>query len=293
MRNMKMYQLTMVVGLGLLYACAPIYTCGDEIPTEPVMGGKRLKTVVAERDVICADLASSEESNVTLNEQVNNVTDKNVKLQEKYNELLNRTSSQTMELNEVLQSTNEKLNKREIQLMEREQTLNDMRRLLARKDSTTANLNNVLRSALFGFTSDELSIEIKDGKVYVSMSDNLLFKSGSADVESKGKDAIKVLAEVLSKNKDIDILVEGHTDNVPIKTTVFKDNWDLSVGRATSIVRLLTSTYKIQSKRITASGRGEFVPKESNDTEAGRAKNRRTEIILSPKLDEIMKIINR
>ncbi len=289
---MKLVKLSLVLGMGLLVGCAPIYKCGDEIPVEPVMGGKRLKAVVAERDEICKNLATSESSNIKLKEQINTVTDKNVKLQEKYNELLNRTSSQTMELNQVLQSTNEKLNQREMELMERERTLDEMRRLLARKDSITANLNNILRSALFGFTSDELSIDIKDGKVYVSMSDKLLFKSGSADVESKGKDAIKVLAEVLSKNNDIDILVEGHTDNVPIKTAVFKDNWDLSVGRATSIVRLLTSTYKIHPKRITASGRGEFYPKESNDTEAGRAKNRRTEIILSPKLDEIMKIIN-
>jgi chemotaxis protein MotB len=123
------------------------------------------------------------------------------------------------------------------------------------------------------------------------MSDKLLFKSGSATVEAKGKDALKVLADVLDKNQDIDILIEGHTDNVPIKTSVYKDNWDLSVARATSIIRILSTEYSIAPTRLTASGRGEFFPKDNNKTEAGRARNRRTEIILSPKLEEIMQLL--
>jgi chemotaxis protein MotB len=118
-----------------------------------------------------------------------------------------------------------------------------------------------------------------------------LFKSGSAAVEVKGKEALKVLAEVLDKNPDIDILVEGHTDNVPIRTSVYKDNWDLSVARATSIVRILTDEYKIEPTRLTASGKGEFSPRASNAASEGRANNRRTEIILSPKLDEIMQLL--
>jgi chemotaxis protein MotB len=123
------------------------------------------------------------------------------------------------------------------------------------------------------------------------MSDKLLFKSGSAAVEAKGKDALKVLSEVLNKNADIDILVEGHTDNVPINTQVYKDNWDLSVSRATSIVRILTEDYKIKPTRLTASGKGEYFPKSDNSTSEGRARNRRTEIILSPKLEEIMQLL--
>jgi len=134
-------------------------------------------------------------------------------------------------------------------------------------------------------------VEVKNGKVYVSMSDKLLFKSGSAAVEAKGKEAIKVLAGVLDKNRDIDILIEGHTDNVPIKTAVYRDNWDLSVARATSIVRILTDEYKIEPTRLTASGKGEFSPRASNETSGSRALNRRTEIILSPKLDEIMQLL--
>ena len=104
-------------------------------------------------------------------------------------------------------------------------------------------------------------------------------------------DAIKVLADVLNKNKDIDILVEGHTDSNPIKTALYSDNWDLSVARAISIVRILTDEYKIGPTRLTASGKGEFSPRATNSTPEGRASNRRTEIILSPKLDEIMKLL--
>ena len=124
------------------------------------------------------------------------------------------------------------------------------------------------------------------------MSDKPLFKSGSSTIEAKGVDALKVLADVLNKNNDIDILVEGHTDSIPIKTALFKDNWDLSVIRATSIVRILSEDYKVSATRVTASGKGEFFPKATNSTPEGRAKNRRTEIVLSPKLDEIMNLLN-
>jgi chemotaxis protein MotB len=199
--------------------------------------------------------------------------------------------SQTARLNKALKEKSDELDAKEKMLSEREAAINEMKDVIAKQDSITARLNSVLRSALLGFNSDELSVEIKNGKVYVSMSDKLLFKSGSAAVEKKGTEALKLLAEVLEKNPDIDILVEGHTDNVPIKTAVYKDNWDLSVARATSIVRILSVDYKIAPARMTASGKGEYFPKASNDTSEGRAINRRTEIILSPKLDEIMQLL--
>ena len=125
------------------------------------------------------------------------------------------------------------------------------------------------------------------------MSDKLLFKSGSAEVEEKGLDALKKLAEVLNNNKDVGVMIEGHTDNIPIKTAQFKDNWDLSVARATNIVRMLDEVHQVDAKNLTAAGRGEYMPKASNETAEGRAKNRRTEIILSPKLDELYKLINK
>jgi chemotaxis protein MotB len=145
---------------------------------------------------------------------------------------------------------------------------------------------------LVGFKSDELSVELKNGKVYVSLAEKLLFKSGSAMVDPKGKEALGKLAAVQEKNPDIDVMIEGHTDNVPLIPGKFDDNWDLSVSRATSIVRILTEDNNVEPKRVTAAGRSEFVPLVSNDTPEGKARNRRTEIILSPKLDELFQILN-
>jgi chemotaxis protein MotB len=284
----------------LLNSCATVYRCGDQRPPkQPITWGKRLKTVVNERDRLCIDLAAKEKENDGLKNNLTDQTNKNKELtdhysslQEKYKSLTNLSLSQTDKLSKALIAKSEELNAQEKILSERERTLDEMQKIIARQDSITQRLNSILRNALLGFKSDELSVEIKNGKVYVSMSDKLLFKSGSSAVEVKGKEALKLLGGVLEKNFDIDILVEGHTDNVPIKTSVYKDNWDLSVARATSIVRILVNDYKIAPTRMTASGKGEFFPKADNETTEGRAKNRRTEIILSPKLDELMKLLN-
>ena len=283
----------------VLNSCAAVYKCGDPKPAKQPAMGKRLKSVVNERDKLCTDLAAKEKENeglkknlADLTDQFNILTNKNDDLQKKYESLINMSLSQTDKLSKALKAKSDELDAKEKLLPEREKTLDEMNKVIARQDSITKSLNNILRNALLGFNSDELSVEIKNGKVYVSMSDKLLFKSGSSAVEAKGKEALKLLGGVLDKNVDIDILVEGHTDNVPIKTSVYKDNWDLSVARATSIVRILTTDYKIAPTRMTASGKGEFFPKADNETAEGRAKNRRTEIILSPKLDELMKLLN-
>jgi len=205
-------------------------------------------------------------------------------MNDKYTQLIQNSLSKTEQLNLAL-------NQKVAELEERERKLAEMRAMLRKQDSLTQALNAVIKKALLGFKSDEITIEMKEGKVYVSMTDKLLFRSGSAEVEDKGKDAIKTLADILNKNQDVSITIEGHTDNVPIKTAMFKDNWDLSVARATNIVRLLDETYKVNAKRLTSAGRGEYVPKASNETAEGRAKNRRTEIILTPKLDELYKIV--
>jgi len=289
-----------VVLVLLLSSCAAVYKCNDPKPAkQPGTWSKRLKAVVSERDMLCTDLAAKVKENGGLKDNLATETSKNrdlsaqyKDLQDKYNTLINQSLSQTDKLSKALAAKSEDLDAKEKLLSDREKTLDEMRKIITKQDSITNRLNSILRNALLGFNSDELSVEIKNGKVYVSMSDKLLFKSGSSAVEDKGKDALKLLADVLDKNTDIDILVEGHTDNVPIKTSVYKDNWDLSVARATSIVRILTNDYKIVPTRLTASGKGEFFPKADNETVEGRAKNRRTEIILSPKLDELMKLLN-
>jgi chemotaxis protein MotB len=152
-------------------------------------------------------------------------------------------------------------------------------------------LKNSMADALMNYKTDELNINIVDGKVYVSLEEKLLFKSGSDIVDPKGKEALKTLAKVLNATKDINVMIEGHTDNVPIKTNKFEDNWDLSTARATAIVRILTVDDGFDSNRIIASGRGKFHPVKTNETEIGRASNRRTEIILSPDMKELYKLL--
>lgn len=271
--NKSMLVGTFAIGLLAVTSCAPIYKCGDPIPQKQ-KGCKRLQAVVTERDSLCFSLADQHR----VNEQL---TSDNKKLQ-------SRLSGQE----NINENQSDQLDQKNKDLQNKERMLREMQAIIARQDEATKNLNQTLRDALVGFGSDELTLEIRNGKVYVSMSDKLLFKSGSTAVEPKGVEALKVLADVLNKNPDIQILVEGHTDIVPIKTALFKDNWDLSVARATSITRMLNEKYAVAAPRMTASGRGEYYPKASNDTPEGKALNRRTEIILSPKLDEIMNLLN-
>jgi chemotaxis protein MotB len=289
----------------LISSCKPIYQCGQKRPEKKMLVTKRVQTVIDERDRLCStvdlrnkEIASLKKDVANLKTDISNLNDDKKKLNEtiadvekKYNDLASKNLSQSEQFNLALKQKTDELNEKERLLQEREKALNELQQVIARQDSITQRLDDILRNALLGFQTDELSVEIKNGKVYVSMSDKLLFKSGSASVETKGKEAIKVLADVLSKNQDIDILIEGHTDNIPIRTAVYRDNWDLSVGRATSIVRILIDDYKIDPKRLTASGKGEFSPRALNDSPEGRASNRRTEIILSPKLDEIMGLL--
>ena len=297
---MKTRNSILLIGILMLVfgSCKPIYQCGQPVPDKNLLLSKRVKAVIIERDELCKTLELRDGEIVSLKENIEglkgNISDLNqsiTDIEKKYNELSGEKLSESEQFNLALKQKSEELKEKERILAEREKTLNELRQVIARQDSITNRLNNVLRDALLGFKSDELSVEIKNGKVYVSMSDKLLFKSGSAAVEAKGKEAIQLLAGVLDKNPDIDILIEGHTDNVPIKTAVYRDNWDLSVARATSIVRILTDEYKILPTRLTASGKGEFWPRASNETPEGRASNRRTEIILSPKLDEIMQLL--
>lgn len=169
--------------------------------------------------------------------------------------------------------------------------LKNFQNLIQSQKDVMNKLKNSIADALMNYKTDELSVYIKDGNVYVSLEEKLLFKSGSDVVDPKGKEALKSLAKVLSNTKDINVMIEGHTDNVPIKTNLFKDNWDLSTARATSILRILTKENGFDSNRITASGRGEFHPVKTNETVDGRASNRRTEIILSPDLKELYTLL--
>lgn len=289
---MKLSLLAIPVGIIMLSSCATVYKCGEPRP-ENFHANKKTTALVNERDSLCSTLSDVKNQKSALETSLADKKESLKALEAKYNSLEAESNQTTDELSAQLRNKSDQLNQKAELLSEREARLREMQAVIARQDSITNHLNSVLRDALLSFKNDELSVEIKNGKVYVSMSDKLLFKSGSASVEAKGKEAIDTLASVLQKNPDIDILIEGHTDNVPIHTAKYQDNWDLSAARATSIVRLLADQHGIDETRLTAAGRGQFQPRASNDTPEGRAQNRRTEIILSPKLDELMNLLGK
>lgn len=198
---------------------------------------------------------------------------------------LNNKKVSLDELTAILDEKNAALEKKNVRLLELEG-------VLSKKDSVVKSLKDKVSRALEGFEGKGLTVVQKNGKVYVSLDEKLLFQSGKWDVDPKGQKALKELAVVLEKNTDISVMIEGHTDDVPYKGTGgIDDNWDLSTKRATAIVKILLQNSKIEPKRLVASGRSEFQPVEAGKTTEARTKNRRTEIILTPKLDELFKIL--
>ncbi len=205
---------------------------------------------------------------------------------------LDKISRQLQEREDELNRQYAEFNLLNMDLRDKEVRLAELQAILDQKDAEVKALKNKVSQALVGFQDSGLNVYEKNGKVYVSMEERLLFASGSWEIGKEGEKAIKELAAILEQDAEINILIEGHTDNVPYRGSgQVKDNWDLSVLRATSVVRSLLKNGTIDPKRISASGRGEYLPIESNETAQGKAKNRRTEIILTPKLDELFKII--
>ncbi len=177
-------------------------------------------------------------------------------------------------------------------LAEREKKVRELEQVLANKERAVEELKTRISNALLNFKENDITVQVKNGKVYVSLAEQLLFRSGSVQVDQKGVAALQQLARAIRDQKDLNIMIEGHTDNVPIsrKTQYMTDNWDLSVMRATSITRILTSA-GVSPEQITASGRGEYVPLAANDSPGNRQKNRRTEIIITPDLGELFRIL--
>ncbi|MBN2682796.1 MAG: OmpA family protein [Bacteroidales bacterium] len=249
----------------------------------------------------------------TIKTQYNDIEKLNKTLQDKLKEQLKGNQAEQMKLLEELEQARIDLQKKQDALFELESELNqkqanidkskaeleaknkrlaELERKLTYNDSIVNALKDKVSAALLGFEGDGLTIEQKNGKVYVSLDEKLLFKSGRWDVDPKGQTALKNLAGVLEKNEDINIVIEGHTDDLAYGGNGnIQDNWDLSVKRATAIVKIILSNSKVDAKRLTASGRGEFMPIDDSKTKDARAKNRRTEIILTPKLDELFRIL--
>ena len=193
----------------------------------------------------------------------------------------------------ALVAENNRLLKLEADMQERSQRIAELEALIASKDQAMRDLKNAISSALTAFEGKGLTVEQRNGKVYVSMENKLLFKSGSWAIGSEGRTAIEQLGSVLADNPEIAVLIEGHTDNDPFSSGgQIANNWDLSTKRATAIVQILIENESINPESLTAAGRGEHAPIASNDTTEGKAKNRRIEVVLTPKLDEISKLLN-
>ena len=209
---------------------------------------------------------------------------------------LQRKEDQMRRDSSALQTRENQLEDLKKSLKDREAKVDELQSVLSRSDSATAALKRAVSDALLGFQDKGLTVNERNGRVYVSMEEQLLFASGSTVIEKKGEEALHNLAAVLEKNKDINVLVEGHTDNIPISGTLpsgAKDNWELSVLRATSVTKIILKNTNIEASRISAAGKGPYMPIDPANTAEARKKNRRTEIILSPKLDELMKVLDR
>lgn len=233
-------------------------------------------------------LSSLEKEHAQLNTYYKNLLNNSGKLNRDFTQQQEQLLSIQKNL-EATRKTNDSLSN---SLAEREKKVQELEQIMANKDKAVQDLKNRISSALLNFKENDISVKVKNGKVYVSLAEQLLFQSGSVEVDGKGIAALQQLAKAIKDQKDINIMVEGHTDNVPVsrKSAYMNDNWDLSVMRATAITRILTKG-GVGPGQITASGRGEYSPLANNDSPQNKQKNRRTEIIITPNLDELFKIL--
>ena len=178
-------------------------------------------------------------------------------------------------------------------LKEKDLTIKNLRDAVTRRDSINLALVQSLKGVLGNLDDEDITVQVDKGVVYVSISDKMLFSSGSYNVTPRAREVLGKVAKVVNNKPDFEFMVEGHTDNVPIKNTCIKDNWDLSVLRATAVVRILQNDFGVTASRMTAAGRGEYVPVTSNASAEGRALNRRTRIVVLPKLDQFYNMIEQ
>jgi chemotaxis protein MotB len=277
---------------------------------------KKYDQALADNDKLRRDLASCRESNASLGREVKDlrkqvddlkndttrlgtlVRDLQRQLQDKDRRMANLKAEYDQmksQSSKDIQDKIDQLNRLRAELEEREKRLEEVKRLLSERDRLLEALRDRLTAALKEFEKMGISVYEKDGRIYVSMSDKLLFESGKFSVNKDGRNALIKLSQVLNANLDVGIIIEGHTDNVPLKSsgTHPADNWELSVLRATTVTKILVEDGKVDTKRLIASGRGEYFPIAGNESADGRARNRRTEIILEPNIQSILEQIKK
>ncbi|HHT52835.1 MAG TPA: OmpA family protein [Bacteroidales bacterium] len=271
----------------------------ESVTAEKIDFDNKSRELEREVDALSKAITQLRSDTMSLTRKLNQSERGLAKLKNDYDDLLksftNLNFSSSEEVKSLMQgidSIKAELSLREAQLSDKEKRLNDLQEILRQKDEEVQALKNKVLNALKGFVDQGLDVTERNGKVYVSMDEKLLFASGSWVVGTAGVNALKELSAVLEADSTINVLIEGHTDNVPYRGSAqVKDNWDLSVMRATAVLKVLLQGSTIDPIRVTAAGRGEYYPIVDNDTPESRAKNRRTEIILTPKLDELFKLI--
>jgi chemotaxis protein MotB len=317
---MKKFLFAYTMAVGALVSCVPAKKLADleEQHKELKLHTQELEAELADCDKSQDKLAEALEEEKSalaalkqekrhLKDELEGKTQALNELQDSYDALesnsaanLEANSKRNRELLQELEEKRKRLNAEqqrlsvlEQKLSERSGRIDELEQLIGAKDAKLNALKTSLSKALTNFEGKGLSVEQKNGKVYVLMENKLLFASGSWTVGQQGIQAVNQLAQVLAENNDINVLIEGHTDNVPYSgNAVLKDNWDLSTKRATAIVHLLQRNKKIKPNRLTAAGRGEFAPVASNTSPEGRAKNRRIEVILAPNWDELNSLLS-
>jgi len=262
-----------------------------------ILSPKKYKALVAERDSLLTRSGALEDTIAKLRADTMHLHRELNDLQNSYNALngnYNTLNDKYGALNNNFNTSSNKVSQLSSDLKKREARLKEVEDALQRRDAATNALKDKLQQALLGFKNSGLSVDIRNGKVYVSLADKLLFPSGSIIINENGKLALQQLAAVLNKEPEINIAVEGHTDDKKvINLGQIKDNWDLSVLRSTSVCRYLTEVEKIDPHRLTATGKSEYQPIDPAKTADARTRNRRIEIVLSPKLDELYNLIKQ
>jgi len=323
---MKKFVLFLLV-FGLTAGCVPIkkfeelqadYDQSQEelsrLKTENTDLSMTLKEIEAERNRLSKSVKGLENDTLSKGKQLRalkrsyeELSDSYALLIENNNSLVARNAEENRRLLEEMQLLEGKLQGKEDSLriraeemdsissalIARERKVNELQSMLSEKDSATNALRQRVADALLGFEGKGVNIEQKDGRIYVTLDNSLLFASGKWEVGAEGTKALDQLAVVLAENNDINVLIEGHTDNDQYYGgNVIKDNWDLSVMRATNVVKILTNNKGVDPMRVTAAGRSEYIPVDSNDSAEGKAKNRRIEIILIPDYQALLDLIN-
>lgn len=260
------------------------------------------KSLIAELDRLKADKDKLQADCTATSNNLKTLQDSYAALERNSNDALEANMAKNRDLlaqldakEKALAAEQDRLNKLNSELASNTKRLNELESMIAAKDAAMKKLKDTLSKALNAFEGKGLTVQMKNGKVYVSMENKLLFQTGSWAVGSQGRTAVVEVGKVLAQNPDITVLIEGHTDNDKILGNIgggIENNWDLSTKRATAIVNILAENGGIRKQNLTAAGRGEFAPIMSNDSQEGKAKNRRIEVILTPKLDEISKMLN-